>query len=281
MESWVSAHLTGGIGNRLFQIASAIGTAEKYKMSPVFVKQLISHNDHGPVDNIVKLYPSIPMIESSEKYTTLVEPRGYCFRFLPLPDEKPGDRLVMEGYRQTPLYFPKNLDLLRPTWDTFLSPEARQSLQAKYGISSIVERFSTWFLHIRLGDYKILPHHQIPIIPYYETCLNQVPKGSTLILFSDEPHLCKDWFEDQCKRRKLSYKIVVEGEIDSLYLMSQCWGGAIVANSTFSWWGAFFAKISLPAEKQYRAFYPSVWGAGLPPAFDVVPSWGTRVEVRI
>ena len=281
METWVTAHLTGGIGNRLFQMASALGTAEKYNMPCAFVKNLISKNDHGPSDNIVKLYPSIPVIDSSQKYTSIIEPTGNCFRYIPLPEEKPGDRVVLEGYRQTPLYFPKNLDLLRPTWDVFLTPDARQSLQAKYGLSGIVERFTTWFLHIRLGDYKILPHHQIPIIPYYETCLNLVPRGSTIILFSDEPHLCREWFEGQCKQRNLTFKIVQEDEIPSLFLMSQCWGGAIVANSTFSWWGAFFAKISLPSEKQYTAFYPSVWGMGLPPAYDVVPSWGTRVELRL
>ncbi len=279
METWVTAHLTGGIGNRLFEMAAALGAAEKYGMPFAFVKNLFSQNDHGPVENIVKLYPSIPVIETSQKYTSIIEPTGNCFRYIPLPDEKPGDRVVLEGYRQTPLYFPKNLDVLRPTWDAFLTPDAKHTIQAKYGVSTIVERFSTWLFHIRLGDYKILPHHQIPIIPYYETCLNQIPKGSTVILFSDEPLLCCQWFEEQCKRRSLNYKIVDEDEITSLFLMSQCWGGAIVANSTFSWWGAFFAKLSLPSERQYRAFYPSIWGKGLPPAYDVVPSWGTRVDI--
>jgi hypothetical protein len=280
MDTWVSAHLTGGIGNRLFQFAAALGVAEKYTMRCVFNDALISSNDHGPKDNIVKLFPAIPRIDSNQHHTKLVEPMSDCYRYTGFPQEKPGDCLVVEGYRQTPNYFPKNLQLLQPTWESILSVQEQATLLAKYGLSSIVERFSTWFLHIRLGDYKILPHHQIPIVPYYETCLNQVPKGATILLFSDEPNLCEKWFIGQCEKRNLTYKVVNEGEIPSLFLMSSCWGGAIVANSTFSWWGAFFAKLSIPAGKSYRAFYPNVWGQGLPPAFEVVPSWGTSVEIN-
>ena len=280
-ETWVSAHLTGGIGNRLFQFAAALGAAEKWNMPFSFVKTLLTKNDHGPMDTIVKLYPLFTLIDSSQRNTRMIEPTGDCFRFLGFPEEKPGDRIVIEGYRQTAKYFPKNLDLLQPSWDTFMSKEEQNKLQIKYGVNSVVERFSTWFLHIRLGDYKILPHHQIPIVPYYEKCLNEVPKESTIILFSDEPDLCSAWFEGHCKSRSLNYKIVNENEIESLFLMSQCWGGAIVANSTFSWWGAFFAKRSLPAEFSYRAYYPSIWGQGLPPAVDVVPEWGTCIQINL
>jgi hypothetical protein len=189
--------------------------------------------------------------------------------------------MVILGFRQTEKYFPKDLSLLKPEWKSLLSEKEQTTLLAKYGMSSLIEKLKTWIFHIRLGDYKNLAHHQIPVIPYYELCLNQVPKNTTVLLFSDEPHLCAQWFEGQCQKRFLNYKIVQEDEIPSLFLMSQCWGGAIVANSTFSWWGAFFAKQAHPNETNYKAYYPSVWGQGLPPAYDIIPSWGTRVQIQL
>jgi hypothetical protein len=61
--------------------------------------------------------------------------------------------------------------------------------------------------------------------------------------------------------------------------MSQCWGGAITANSTFSWWGAYFARMRSSNPSSYVAFYPDTWGAGLPIPKNIIPPWGTKISV--
>ena len=278
MESWVAPHLTGGIGNRLFEFAAALGAAEKWGKPAVFYTPMIQKNDHGPADNILKLFPRVPVLHDEQQHATYPEPNGHVFKYTPFPQSAPGDRTVILGYRQSEKYFPVQANLLKPDWSAFMDSQTKQSLLSKHRFTSDSVKNYTWFLHIRLGDYKVLPHHQINIAPYYEKCLNEVPKGSHIILFSDEPNLCGGWFTAVCGQRSLEPIICMEpDEIKSLWLMSQCHGGAIVANSTFSWWGAYFARQEFG--QAYKAFYPSVWGQGLPPAFDVVPDWGIKIEV--
>lgn len=283
MNEWVAPRLTGGLGNRLFEFAAALGLAEKYNKPCIFLKTQFTKNDHGPMDSICKLYPSIPIVEKSDEPQAMYyERRNGCFLYEPFPEVPEQRCIIVDGWRQTEKYFPRKKERLAPHWDAFVNEEDRVRLQKTYTLSTQEEREKTWFLHVRLGDYKILPHHQIPILPYYQKCLNQVPKDCKVYLFSDEPHLCAQWVEGQCKGRGLQFEICNEtDEIRALYVMSQCWGGAIVANSTFSWWGAYFAWLAQGEKDSYKSFYPSIWGQGLPPAVDVVPQFGQVVEIQL
>lgn len=258
--------------------AACAGAAELWKVPVVFNKAFIVKNDHGPDDTICKLFPSVPYITDVEG-AMISEPYGHCFIYTPLPSKAPHKKSVLDGFRQTPLYFPK-YQSLQPAWREMMTPGRQAILLKKYGLITEAERCNTWFLHIRLGDYKVLAHHQIDIVPYYRKCLDKVPRGCRVILFSDEPQLCAAWADAECKTRLLEFQVCEEeDEVESLWLMSQIWGGAIVANSTFSWWGAYFARHSTPVPEMYVAFYPSVWGQGLPEARDVVPVWGKKIEI--
>ena len=282
MNTYVTPHLTGGLGNRLFQFAAALGLSEEYTIPCVFTESNISKNDHGPPDSICKLYPQIPRIIDNQSAAIYEEARGGCFIYQPFPIKPLADRVVIDGWRQTEKYFPKQKSLLNPSWSTLLTAQEQQSLLEQYNLISEEGKKNTWFIHVRLGDYKILPHHQIPVIPYYQACLNEVPKNSKVYLFSDEPHLCAQWVDTQCKGRNLAFDICNEtNEINALFVMSNCHGGAIVANSTFSWWGAYFSWLQQEQPETFKAFYPSVWGQGLPPARDVVPSFGTSVAIEL
>lgn len=277
--TWVTPHLTGGLGNRLFEFAAAAGAAELWEYPLIFHKAYITQNDHGPADTICKMFPDIPVLDGPRDATELPEPRGACFTYIPFQTPPPADKIMIGGWRQTPLYFPKSQPL-QPHWGQYVGEADAATLREKYGLVTEEQRQATWFLHIRLGDYKQLPHHQINVVPYYSYCLDRIPRGCRLILFSDEPQLCASWAENECKKRLLDFQVCEEAdEVVSLWLMSQVWGGAIVANSTFSWWGAYFARHAAPVPEAYVAYYPSVWGQGLPEARDVVPWWGKKVAV--
>jgi hypothetical protein len=67
------------------------------------------------------------------------------------------------------------------------------------------------------------------------------------LVFSDDPEWCK---QQACFA---GAQILDEpDELLSLELMSRCKGGAVISNSSFSWWGAILANAE-------RVVYPDLW----------------------
>jgi hypothetical protein len=101
------------------------------------------------------------------------------------------------------------------------------------------------FLHIRRGDYLNHPDiHYIQPIEYYQSAINTLLSKKNInkiYVFSDDIH----WVKSVSLFQSTLFEIVnSDDELYSLHLMSQCKGGAICANSTFSWWGAFLGAYS-------------------------------------
>ena len=270
--TWIAPHVTGGIGNRLFQLAAASGLAEKWNRPVVFFLPRCSPTDHGPFENLFLLFPQIPIQETGEIWETLKENKHELYRYVPFPETCPYPKempIVIQGWRQTEKYFPKGGMILN--FEHALGSLRTEKIRKQIPPNS-------WFVHVRIGDYKFLPHHQVDLSSYYAHCLRQIPQNTNLFLFSDEPELCQKQFQGSAEMLGLSFEVFKSAdELESLYAMSLCKGGAITANSTFSWWGAYCAKQG--ADSHFKAFYPTVWGQGMPPPVDLIPLWGERVDV--
>ena len=277
---WIAPHLTGGLGNRLFQLSAAIGLSEKWKKQTVFFLPKCGPTNHGPFDTIFRMFPTIPVVETAAEWDVLEEPKGDLYKYLAFPEKPTTSRpAIVHGFRQSPHYFP--IDGIQAHLVELLAVKRWTDLQSKYALTTQEEKQKTWFLHVRLGDYLVLPHHQVNLQNYYIQCLSRIPSGSRILFFSDEPDRVKEIFQHVVQALGHSFQAVGESdELESLCLMSQCWGGSITANSTFSWWGAYFARMYCPSPSTFVAFYPSVWGAGLPIPKDIVPSWGVLVSVE-
>jgi hypothetical protein len=273
---WVAPSLGSGLGNRLFQHAAAAGLAERWGKPLRFLIGRCTESPHGPLATLFRLYPDVPLIDSSENYLEIKErPRGY-YDFVDVGDPLQGN-VVLQGFRQSPLYFPKNLGGLAPNWDSALGgPLVRNWIEKDAGLSDLAERQRTVSLHVRLGDYLKLAHHQVDLGRYYSVALQKIKRGQRLHLFSDEPERCATQFAGFANSHGIAFTVArTRSDVESLYEMSLCLGGNITANSTFSWWGAWFAH----AAGSPWTTYPNNWGRGMPAPTDLFPDWGTIIEV--
>lgn len=274
MTHWVAGHLTGGLGNRLFQHAAALGLAEKWGVPCVFYLPAMAPTNHGPFDSVFKLFPSVPIVSEEQSQYTIPEPNGHVFTYSSFQETPIHQNCLVDGWRQSARYFP--VRGVSASLETAIPKERQRQLLERY----LESRETTCFLHVRLGDYKVLPHHQIDLGAYLKKASGEFPQGTRFLVFSDEAIQHRNLLETMVRSLGHSPTVVEESdELEALFLMSQCWGGAIVANSTFSWWGAYFARQRCPDPSSFKAYYPSVWGAGLPPARDVVPPWGVSISL--
>jgi hypothetical protein len=120
----------------------------------------------------------------------------------------------------------------------------------------VIDKPSSAFIHVRRGDYTKEANGAFALNMEYDESalseLNKVDAIKTIYIFSDDIKWCKEQKWDTPKR--IQY-IDEPDELKTLYMMSQCEGGAVIANSTFSSWGAFLG----PYTSSAPVIYPSKW----------------------
>jgi len=92
-------------------------------------------------------------------------------------------------------------------------------------------------LHIRRTDYAQYQHHPMQPLSYYEEALSKFDSDRNVIIFSDDP----EWCQEQELFSSDRFMVSESGDqyID-MCLMSLC-QHHIIANSSFSWWGAWLS----------------------------------------
>jgi hypothetical protein len=115
-------------------------------------------------------------------------------------------------------------------------------------ISGVVNPIS---LHVRRTDYIANPNHTSLSIDYYKKALTEFSSDSTIIVFSDDPSWCKEQEIFSDDRFLISEN---NSNYIDLCLMTLC-RGHIIANSSFSWWGAWLSDSD-------KVVAPSGWFTG-------------------
>ena len=221
----------GRLANQRFQYASLKGIARnrgyEYCLPP---RKYFGVNDDNVKNSDVILYDVFPNILKSNRFefnqANVLMERRHDFDeelFLNCPD---GVDLL--GYYQTEKYFKHIEDEIRKdfSFDQELLDTCKGFIEG-----------DTISLHIRRGDYVVNPNHPTQTMEYYEEALSKLPE-LPVIVFSDD----SEW----CKQQKLFDNdrfMIAEGNTTDcdLCLMSLC-KYHIIANSSFSWWGAWLAN---------------------------------------
>jgi hypothetical protein len=150
------------------------------------------------------------------------------------------DAAHLVGFWTSERYFDDADDVIREDFTPVAPLDARNVQLA----DEIDKRPSAVSVHVRRGDYVSNPHahrfHGLLGIDYYRAAVRMLEErvGEVhLYVFSDDPDWCSEHL------RLGAPTTVVRGNagasaVDDLILMSRC-AHHIIANSTFSWWGAW------------------------------------------
>jgi hypothetical protein len=221
----------GRLGNQMFQFAAVKGIAKNRKLQYCIPP---TRNQNEWTDH--QLFNPFKLSNTSQLNIQFIDPKRptivekhFCFDeelFNGCPDW-----ISLQGYFQSEKYFKHIETEIKEDFefkDEILIP-------CKEMISDIENPIS---LHIRRTDYLTNPNHTALSLDYYQKALEEFDKDSTVLVFSDDPEWCnqQELFSDD-------RFLIAEGNTNyvDLCLMTLC-TGHIIANSSFSWWGAWLAN---------------------------------------
>lgn len=256
--------LMGGLGNQLFQIFCGISYSLDNKIPFKIIK---NKNDKvSPLDNI-SLRPTYfdNLLINLDKFTfkeninlpLLREPGHFIYKKLPLIQQD----FKLHGYFQNIDYFNNNYNDINKLiningFKNNIKLKNNIYFQNKYPIS----------LHFRIGDYvKNTSLHPILSIDYYINSLkflnlklDSFNEKYYLLVFGEQTN--DKEIKGNIEKIKLEFPnleiVICEYNIpdwEQMIMISLCRHN-IIANSSFSWWGAYF---NVGLDK--IVCYPSIW----------------------
>ena len=270
----ITCNVMGGLGNQLFQIFTTISYAINHKKQFGFlytefvgVGKTIRRNTYW--NNLF-----LPL----KKYTFASLPpmkylheENFHYKELPSPND---ENICLFGYFQSYKYFESNSRLIIRILNI---DKCKEKIMEKSGFQDFNKTIS---MHFRLGDYKLISDaYPLLTYEYYDKCLtflnrvssNGVSSNGVLNLNENVVscpnqvlYFCEE--QDIQEVREIIEKLIIKypnlefkkvssnfSDWEQLLLMSCC-SFNIIANSTFSWWGAY-----LNTSTSNIVCYPEKW----------------------
>jgi len=231
--------LQGGLANQIFQWAYGKYLSEKYN-TPLYLDTTFYLNQVGvtkrefSLNKFPKLkYKILPndrnisnLSNEPKKIITQTISDNFNFNELNYNNDL---HYYLNGYWQSEKYF-KGIESI-----------IREELQP---LSESLEKFSNLpinennvSIHIRRTDYVTSNgYHPVQSVEYYQKGLDIIKEYDNIFVFSDDINWCKE-------NLQFENMVFIEGfdNVEDIWLMSLCKNN-IIANSSFSWWGAWLNK---------------------------------------
>ena len=261
----ITCKLMGGLGNQLFQIFTTISYAIDNNC-PFFLKneQVLHENEKATTrytywNSFLKKLT--PYLSDNDGFSHLYKEAG--FRYSKINKVvNPNEILLLYGYFQSPMYFQHNINQIISLLNI---PELKKTIYNLVVSQNISHEFlsKAVSLHFRMGDYKNSPeYHPLATIDYYKNSIKYICNNlnftpNILYFCEDEDIADVDIMIGSLKSEfpHIEFQRAFHKLVDwhQLLLMSLCKHN-IIANSSFSWWGAYFNE-----EPNKIVCYPSVW----------------------
>jgi len=263
----ITCNLMGGLGNQIFQIFATISYAMKSKNQFKFINcetlgggtTTVRHTFWNSFFHKLNTF----LIDSYPQNLHIVRESNFKFKELPIYEMINRDVMIY-GYFQSYKYFHNYYNVI---YKLIGIKTMKDNLIAKmdYNVGFFNNAIS---LHFRIGDYKSLQHyHPIMTKEYYERSIRFILSKYNVSAINDKLsvlYFCEDIdIEDALVsinylQEKFPNVEFIRGDNtledwEQMLLMSLCHHN-IIANSSFSWWGAYFNDWT-----DKIVCYPSVW----------------------
>lgn len=276
----IIGYLMGGLGNQLFQIFATISIALDLDTQFGFPdKEQLCSKRHSYWNSFLSRLK--PFLKTEQSIVNLIDGKivkETQFEYVDYRFERfINENILFYGYFQSYKYFEHNYQTICDLIDiNYAKNELIRKISSVNVLKNVdelnqeVDEFRIYdkviSMHFRVGDYKnIQDCHPLMPIKYYSNCLKYLSENGINLKEYKILYFCESNLNDLrhvssiINNLKLEYNdlefVRQSGleDYEEMLLMSLCKHN-IIANSTFSWWGAYFND-----RQDKIVMYPNVW----------------------
>jgi hypothetical protein len=269
----ISSYLMGGLGNQLFQIFAAISLSIQFETPFKFTySRELTVGTHRPTywDTFLSELKTYTTYNNNHKITeqnnqiimnsSIIKETGFEYKLIILPYDCKTQNYILYGYYQSYMYFLQHFSRI---CNMIKLGEKQAAIKAKC-VDIFTQLKPVISMHFRIGDYKnVQDCHNILSVKYYASAIKKMidnigTERVRIVYFYETKDTETVNISILVLKRmfpNVEFISVDQTLVDweQMLLMSVC-DHNIIANSTFSWWGA-----QLNQAENKQVIYPSKW----------------------